>query len=141
MIAVNEFKEFTKEIRNRRRLIRTVNEDQYVKLILEYEKEVDELLERSRSEIVFECEIDPDVFESMKLVFEATEDLSALVRNAKKELKELAFAKKRPISKFTLQKIINEEVSFIRTKIYDRLKTKLQNVNLSLTLKDNDIEQ
>lgn len=77
----------------------------------------------------------------MKLIFEATEDLSALVRNAKKELKELAFAKKRFISKSTLQKIINEEVSFIRTKIYDRLKTKLQNVNISLIEKDIDIEQ
>lgn len=50
---MNEYKEFTKEIRKRRRLIRTVNEDQYVKLILDYEHEVNELLERSREEIVY----------------------------------------------------------------------------------------
>jgi predicted RNA-binding protein len=66
----------------------------------------------------------------MKVIFEATEDLTALVRDAKKAIKEMGFTKKRAINKNTIQKIINEELSFIKVKLYDRLKNKLENVIL-----------
>lgn len=65
------------------------------------------------------------------MIFEATEDLTALVRDAKKAIKEMGFTKKRAINKNTIQKIINEELSFIKVKLYDRLKNKLENVILS----------
>ena len=64
----------------------------------------------------------------MKVIFEATEDLTFLIREAKKSLKSISYTKKRAIPKQTLQKIVNEEISFIKSKLYQRLRNKLQNV-------------
>ena len=77
-------------------------------------------------------EIDPHEFEKMKDTFQITEDLAVLMRNAKKYLKELSQSKKQQISKAFTEKIINEELSFIKSKIYDRIRIKLQNVTLYL---------
>jgi hypothetical protein len=44
----------------------------------------------------------------MKVIFEATEDLTSLIRDAKKMLKDIGFNIKRTLSKGVLQKIINE---------------------------------
>lgn len=38
LIAVDEYRKFTTEIRRRRRLVRTFNEDQYIRLIMDYEQ-------------------------------------------------------------------------------------------------------
>lgn len=44
----DEYIKFTKEVRKRRRLIRKLNEDQYLNMVLDYECKVKELLERGR---------------------------------------------------------------------------------------------
>ena len=43
-----------------RRLVRKANEEQYIDLIINYEEEVQELLTRSRLELIEHLNIDPE---------------------------------------------------------------------------------
>ena len=72
MILVDEFLRYTREIRKSkfvvdagRRLIRKVNEEQYIGLVRNYEFEVRELLQRGREELLEEYSRGVDDLESM----------------------------------------------------------------------------
>ena len=63
-----------------------MNEDQYIELILQYEKEVSELLVRSRVELLEYLNIDLRDFNDMEEHFEEFDDLHNLHEEAEKIL-------------------------------------------------------
>ena len=116
-LAREEFIKYTKEIRKSyihhnvgRRLVRKTNEDQYIELILQYVKEVEDLLARSRVELLEYLNIDLRDFNDMEEHFEEFDDLQNLHKEGEKSLysKLITFCPLKKMSDSMLSQIMDE---------------------------------
>jgi hypothetical protein len=118
-----------------RRLIRKVNEDQYVNLVRSYEADVKDLLEAGRLEVLEEYGLGLEDLDKMEEAYEMFEDVQALRKRAAEELRGKAFAVAalRRIPRGKLRRIVEEELFFISNRMFEKLKLRLQEEDSGVT--------
>lgn len=127
-IIRDEYAKFTREVRKRRRLIRKINEEQYLRILLDYDNQISELLERGRMELVEALDLDPSVYEDSIYQIQQSEyraDFFVLEQSIGRRLKEKMLRKRR-LSDKTANDILKYQLSFLKTNQYERYEQLLK---------------
>ena len=111
-----------------RRLIRKHNESMYISMIIIYYDDIEELLERSRIELLETLEISDNKYQTMVDAYDVVEDVRHLHKRTEGVLMGYltSSAPKRGLNAAILERIIGEEINFMKAKMYSRLRRKLQ---------------
>lgn len=84
-------------------------------------------MSRSRLELIEFLNIHPDDLTEMEESYDAVDDLHELHKKSENILREqiLKHGSIKPMSKAKLQAIIDDQIAFVKNKMYERIKKKL----------------